>query len=379
MDSKIITIVDAEGAPHPEKIDVGFIAELENETIHQIGKALVGYEDLKRLSARCLFTNSNILVVSVPGLGKTVLIMALGEVIGGSIAVTRQFVSDLMPSDIIGTEKFNEKTGDFDMDYGPLVGDTELIDGVLYSMVHIFGADEINRANPKMQSALLGAMQEKRVMIGKNVIRMPSLFSVLATRNPIENEGTYDLPEAQLDRFAVEKLITYLPRADRKRLAMTPATRLADVHKLAKPATDVATVLAVQKYIHENIFMSEALIDYIIDLTGATRPGSEEFDKYLKSTCPAEAEAVQWGVSERAVQSFQKLAQAGAAANKRMFVKPNDVRLLAEDVLCHRALRTPIAKATGEVTIRQIVKAIVNNVPVNEDDMSLYDPSLGAK
>src|SRR6185437_11515498 len=176
-------------------------------------------------------------------------IMALGEVIGGATAVTKQFVSDLMPSDIIGSQVYNEETGKYDMDFGPLVGDVEILDGVIYSLVHIFGADEINRANPKMQSALLGAMQEKRVSIGKNVIRMPALFSVVATRNPIENEGTYELPEAQLDRFAVEKLITYLPRTDRIKLAKTPATRLADVHKQAKLATDLPTVLAVQKWI----------------------------------------------------------------------------------------------------------------------------------
>ena len=359
MTNKLLSIADI------EKIDVGFISELEQEMVNQLNKAVIGYDAMKRVAVRCLFTNRHMLLVSVPGLGKTVMIMAMGQIVGGATAVTKQFVSDLMPSDIIGSEIFNEEKKGYDFSYGPLLMDvTEPEAGVFHSIVNIFGADEINRANPKMQSALLGAMQEKRVMIGKRLIIMPPLFTLYATRNPIENEGTYDLPEAQLDRFAVEQHLSYLPRADELRLNMNPAMRLSDPYLLAQQATDVPTVLAVQKWLHNNVYIAPALHEYVLNLVRGTRPGSDEFTRYMKED---DAKKIQWGTSPRASQSFLSLAQAAAAADRRDYVLPKDVKPLAPDVLAHRMVRTPQAVAR-KVPLREIITNYANGVEVNDDE-----------
>jgi MoxR-like ATPase len=369
--AKLLIITDPE-----KKIDVGFISELEQEMVHQLDKAVVGYDTMKRLAVRCLLTNRHMLMVSVPGLGKTVTIMAMGQIVAGANAVTKQFVSDLMPSDIIGSQIYNEQTKQYDIDYGPLLMDvTEPEPGQSVSCVNVFGADEINRANPKMQSALLGAMQEKRVMIGKKLILMPKLFTLYATRNPIENEGTYDLPEAQLDRFAVEQHITYLKREDEKRLNQNPAMRLPDPHLLAQQATDLPTVLAVQKWLHENIYVSDALHEYVLDLVRGTRPDSEEFNpdggEFNRFMQPDDAQAVGWGTSPRASQSFLSLAQAAAAADMRTYVLPKDVKPLAVPVLTHRMGLKAQAKAR-KVSVRQVIKRFADNVKVNETDEKLY-------
>ena len=357
------------------QLDVNFVKLLVQRMTHELDKAVIGYPDVKRLVFCCLLTGRHVSFKSVPGLGKTQMALALGEMIVGAEAAYKQFQSDLMPADIIGYEIMNRVTGDMLTRPGPFLGGIEkTADGRLTSRVNIACADEINRANPKTQSGVLSMMQEGWVTIGLDRIYMPKFFFMIATRNPIENEGTYPLPEAQLDRIGAEAVLDYLSFEDEVRLAMTPDLRRKDGHKLAKPATDLDTVLKVQDFLHSKVFISKALTEYAVSLTRATRPGSEQHKRMLEKGAKELGTAVQWGTSPRAyLSAFLTLGQAIAASEGRNYVRPSDIQWLAPYVLTHRLILNPLAPITAGPRIVSELLDPKTGVPVNDKE-ELYRP-----
>ncbi|MFZ1986060.1 MAG: MoxR family ATPase [Desulfatitalea sp.] len=310
---------------------------LVNRIREEIGKVLVGQRALIEGLLIGLFTKGHILIEGVPGLAKTSAVKALADTVQADFKRI-QFTPDLLPADLIGTEVYRPKTGDFVIKKGPLFN-------------NIILADEINRAPSKVQSALLEAMQERQVTIGDTTFKLADPFLVLATQNPIEQEGTYPLPEAQVDRFMLKLLIDYPDKAEEKQIMQRVG--------FEAPA-QVAAVLSPQqietigRLIH-TIYMDDKLRDYIVELVFATRE-----PKALKIDV---AEYIQYGASPRATIFLSLAARAYAFLHGRAYVTPQDVKSIALPVLRHRIIPTYEAEAE-DVTTDQIIGRIFDAVPV---------------
>ncbi|KJS30183.1 MAG: ATPase [Desulfatitalea sp. BRH_c12] len=303
----------------------------------EIGKVLIGQQDLIDGLLIGLFAKGHILIEGVPGLAKTSAVKALAETVRADFKRI-QFTPDLLPADLIGTEIYRPKTGDFIVKKGPLFN-------------NIILADEINRAPSKVQSALLEAMQERQVTIGETTFRLADPFLVLATQNPIEQEGTYPLPEAQVDRFMLKLLIDYPDRAEEKlimqRVGFESPAQVAAV--LAPEQIDTVGALI------NDIYMDDKLRDYIVELVFATRePAKLGLDI---------AEYIQYGASPRATIFLSLAARAHAFLNGRAYVTPQDVKSIAPLVLRHRIIPTYEAEAE-DITPDQIVARLFDAVPV---------------
>jgi len=295
-----------------------------------IAKVIVGKSATVELLLVALLTHGHVLIEDVPGLGKTTLAKALARSLGASFQRI-QFTPDLLPSDITGVSVFNQKSGEFEFRPGPL-------------MANIVLADEINRAGPRTQSALLEAMEERQVTVDAVTRALPNPFLVLATQNPIELEGTFPLPEAQLDRFLVRISLGY-PTADEERDILR---RFRDADPLTD-LTPVATgdeVAALGKEVR-TVHVSEPMERYIVALIRATR----------------EDTALTLGASPRASLALYHASQALAAIRGRAFVTPDDVQALVEPVLAHRLLPSSQSRLRGKA-LAAILQAIVARVPV---------------
>ncbi len=311
--------------------------ELVNRIRSEIAKVLVGQHELIEGLLMGLFTKGHILIEGVPGLAKTSAVKAMADTVRASFKRI-QFTPDLLPADLIGTEVYRPKTGDFVIKKGPLFN-------------HIILADEINRAPSKVQSALLEAMQERQVTIGDQTYALDDPFLVLATQNPIEQEGTYPLPEAQVDRFMLKLLIDYPDKAEEKQIMQrvgfeNPAR--------VEPVLAPEQINTIQVLIN-SIYMDEKLRDYIIDLVFATR----QPDAYGVDA----ADYIQYGASPRATIFLSQAARAYAFLHGRAYVTPQDVKTIAMPVLRHRIIPTYEAEAE-DITTDQIVARIFNSVPV---------------
>jgi len=303
----------------------------------EIGKAIIGQRDLLDGLLIGLFTKGHILIEGVPGLAKTSAVKALADTVKADFKRI-QFTPDLLPADLIGTEVYRPKTGDFTIKRGPLFH-------------NIILADEINRAPSKVQSALLEAMQEKQVTIGDHTFRLDDPFLVLATQNPIEQEGTYPLPEAQVDRFMLKLVISYPDKAEEKqimkRVGFEAPAELAPV--LDRDQLEVVVSLI------KSIYVDEKLRDYIVDIVHATRtPGDYNIDI---------GEYIQYGGSPRATIYLSLAARAYAFLRNRAYVTPQDVKTVAPDVLRHRILLTYEAEAE-DITTEQIIEKVFDGVEV---------------
>ena len=303
----------------------------------EIAKRLVGQEKLVDSLLTGLLTGGHVLIEGVPGLAKTSAVKALASSVHADFKRI-QFTPDLLPADLTGTEIFRPKTMDFVTRKGPLFN-------------HIILADEINRAPSKVQSALLEAMEEKQVTIGEESFALPSPFLVLATQNPLEQEGTYPLPEAQVDRFMLKVLITYPDRA--QELEILKKTSFAPPDPIG-PVMDVAELAAMSALV-EQIFVDEKLKEYIVNLVAATRePAAFGLDM---------ARYIDYGASPRATIFLAKAARVQAFLEGRAYITPQDIKVVGPDVLRHRILLSFEAEA-DEVTPDAIVTALFDAVEV---------------
>tara|TARA_B110000211_G_C14079019_1_gene553576 strand:- start:273 stop:1268 length:996 start_codon:yes stop_codon:yes gene_type:complete len=300
----------------------------------EMQKVIVGQDKMTNALLIGLLSDGHILLEGLPGLAKTLAITTLGKIIKADFNRV-QFTPDLLPADVIGTLIYNQKKEDFVVKKGPVFANFIL-------------ADEINRSPAKVQSALLEAMQEKQVTIGGETYPLPQPFLVLATQNPIEQEGTYSLPEAQIDRFMLKIKLEYPNKKDEQVIM-----RQNLLSKFPEPNQVVTTdkILEARKLVKE-IYMDEKIEQYIVDLIFATREPSSKHEQLIS-----------FGASPRASISLAKAAKAVAFINRRGYVIPEDVRLVAADVLRHRIGLTYEAEAE-EIDSDQIIKDIINNVQV---------------
>jgi len=308
------------------------------QVVAEVGRRIVGQEVMIERLLIGLLTGGHILLEGVPGLAKTLAVRTLAHIVEVSFSRI-QFTPDLLPADLIGTMIYDQKTQEFRVKKGPVFAQIVL-------------ADEINRAPAKVQAALLEAMQEHQVTIGGTSFPLEEPFLVLATQNPIENERTYPLPEAQLDRFMLKVRVGY-PTRDQEKEVLLRRTGLIDAP--VRQLLDPATILALRETIAAT-YLDQKIVDYIVDLVRATRDPSVVGLPNLKPL-------VAFGASPRASIALAQAAKAHAYLRGRGFVIPEDVRALALDVMRHRVLLTFEAEAE-EVDSDQVVTRILDAVPV---------------
>jgi MoxR-like ATPase len=295
-----------------------------------VAQVIVGKESVIELCLVALLCEGHVLLEDVPGIGKTTLAKAIARSVGCSFRRI-QFTPDLLPSDVTGILYFNQKSQDFEFRPGPIMSQVVL-------------ADEINRATPRTQSALLEAMQERQVTVDLETLSLPRPFIVLATQNPIELEGTFPLPEAQVDRFLMRIALGYPSREDENTILLRYERQ--DPLETLEPVIQAKDLLAMQEKV-KTIQVEETVREYIVDVVRATR----------------DHDAVELGVSPRGSLALYRTAQALAGIRGRAFVIPDDVKWLAPSVLTHRIIISPQTRLRGRRP-EEVVSEVVDTVPV---------------
>jgi len=309
------------------------------KVLYEVKKVIVGQDILLERLIVALLARGHVLVEGVPGLAKTMAIKTLAVSIGGQFQRI-QFTPDLVPADLIGTRIYNQKTGEFNTSFGPV-------------FTNLLLADEINRAPAKVQSALLEVMQERQVTIGRETHKVPNPFLVMATQNPIESEGTYPLPEAQVDRFMLKVLVGYPTHTEEFVIVERMTSLLQAVQQVLNPEQ----LITLQKEADE-VYADPALIEYAVQLITATRnPGLVGRGEL--------AHFISYGASPRASINLILAARALAFVRGRSYALPQDVRDLAPDVIRHRLVLSYEALADN-VSPDDLLNQIVNAVPVPE-------------
>jgi MoxR-like ATPase len=290
--------------------------------LEEVGRVVVGQRALLERMVLGLLADGHILLEGLPGLAKTLAVKTLATTIDGDCRRV-QFTPDLLPGDLIGTQVYNQRTAEFSVQRGPI-------------FTNVLLADEINRAPAKVQSALLEAMQERQVTIGGDTQALPDLFLVLATQNPIEQEGTYPLPEAQVDRFMFKVVVHYPARKDERAILdlMTGGEP-----PVVQPVLHPADVLRARRVV-DSVYVDDRIKEYVLDLVTATRAPA---DAGLRDLAPL----VAFGASPRAAIFLVKAAKAHAFLDGRAYVAPDDVKAVGADVLRHRIVPTYRAEAEG--------------------------------
>jgi MoxR-like ATPase len=305
--------------------------------LYEVKKVIVGQDHLLERLVVALLARGHILVEGVPGLAKTMAIKTLAEAIGGEFKRI-QFTPDLVPADLIGTRIYNQKTGEFSTSLGPV-------------FTNLLLADEINRAPAKVQSALLEVMQERQVTIGRETFRVPDPFLVLATQNPIETEGTYPLPEAQVDRFMLKVLVGY-PSATEEFVIVE---RMTGILQAVQKVLTTEQLLELQKQA-DHVFVDPALIEYAVRMVTATRSpkdcGLKDLEQYIL-----------YGASPRASINLILTARALAFVRGRDYVLPQDVLDMALDVMRHRLVLSYVA-LSDNVTSDDLLNKILDCIPI---------------
>jgi len=311
------------------------------QVLQEVGKVVVGQEYMVNRLLIGLFTNGHVLLEGVPGLAKTLTISTLAKVLHLDFSRI-QFTPDLLPADLVGTMIYNQREGKFEVKKGPI-------------FANIILADEINRSPAKVQSALLEAMQEKQVTIGETTFNLDKPFLVLATQNPVDQEGTYSLPEAQVDRFMMKVSVDY-PTKDQELEVMR---RIANMQFdfTVNPVLTKEDIFSVRNQVNQ-VKMSESLERYIIELVFATRrPKEYKLDE--------QAQYIQFGASPRASINLNLAAKAVAYFEGRDYVLPEDIKEVALDVMNHRIILNYEAEADN-VKTTDIIKVILNKIPITK-------------
>ncbi|RPI02673.1 MAG: MoxR family ATPase [Calditrichaeota bacterium] len=313
-------------------------SEFIDKITTEVGKVIVGQKYMIERLLIGLLSDGHILLEGVPGLAKTMAVKTLSATIKTQFQRI-QFTPDLLPADIVGTVIYEQKSGSFSVKKGPIFSNLIL-------------SDEINRSPAKVQSALLEAMQERQVTIGEQTFKLPDPFLVLATQNPIEQEGTYPLPEAQVDRFMLKLSIGY-PNREEELEIMRRMTRLQT--PVAQAVVSPEDILRAKKAVHE-VYIDPKIENYIVDIVFATRKPKEYGLDDL-------SELIAYGASPRASINLSMAARAHAFLRRRGFVTPEDVRSIGLDVLRHRVIVTYEAEAE-EITAEEVVRKIINKIEV---------------
>ncbi len=305
-------------------------ADTIDRIVGNVGRVIIGKDPAVRLALVALFSKGHILVEDVPGVGKTMLARSIAITTGCDFKRV-QFTPDLLPSDVTGASVYNQQIGQFEYRPGPV-------------MAQIVLADEINRATPKTQSALLEAMGEQQVTVDGITHALPSPFMVIATQNPIEYEGTFPLPEAQLDRFFMRISLGY--PEPREEVSIMDGREATDPIDLLQSSTNPSDIIALQQY-SDSIYIDELVKEYIVEISNATRSHPD----------------TTLGVSPRASINLMKGAKAFAMLQNRDYVIPDDVKAIAVPVMAHRVLLSPSARMRG-VNQSAIVAEALEQVPV---------------
>ncbi len=311
------------------------------EVISEVGKVVIGQEHMVNRLLIGLFTQGHVLLEGVPGLAKTLTVNTLADVLHLDFRRI-QFTPDLLPADLIGTMIYNQQKGNFEVKKGPIFSNLIL-------------ADEVNRSPAKVQSALLESMQEKQVTIGETTFKLDKPFLVLATQNPVDQEGTYPLPEAQVDRFMLKVNVEYPSKEDE----LEVMRRMANMQfkNEVKTILSKEDIFAIRNEIN-SVSMSESLEKYIIELVFASRdPKAYGLNN--------EANYIEFGASPRASINLNLAAKANAFFDGRDYVLPEDIKEVAADVMNHRIILNYEAQA-DEVTTRDIIKSILQKVTINQ-------------
>ena len=310
-------------------------AEAVERIVSNVERAVAGKREGVSLAVVALLAGGHVLIEDVPGVGKTLLAKSLARTIGGEFRRI-QFTPDLLPADVTGTNVYNQGEGAFEFWAGPVFANVVL-------------ADEINRASPKTQSALLEAMEEASVTVDGVTRRLPEPFGVIGTQNPVEHEGTYPLPHAELDRFMVKMSLGYPDEEAELDLLRLSADPVADLG----PAVGLDKFMEMRR-LAEEVYASEAVLRYVVSVTGATR----------------EHAAVYLGASPRASRMLLAAAKAYAASRGRSYCIPDDVKALAPHVLAHRIIAAPGGSRNGSGSGAEraagVVREVLSRVPVNE-------------
>ena len=326
------------GVPVSDVTRVERLAEARRAIMQALGQRIVGQHEVIDLLLTCLFAGGHALFVGVPGLAKTLTIKTVSDTLRAHFSRI-QFTPDLLPADIIGTTIYNPHNGEFSAKKGPIFANLVL-------------ADEVNRAPAKVQSALLEAMQERQVTIGDTTYPLPQPFMVMATQNPIEQEGTYPLPEAQLDRFMLMVRVTYpTQEEERQILDRMTATSLPG----AKAVVEPQELLRAREVLNQ-VYLDDKIRDYIVQVVAATR-NPKEFG--LKGI----ADFIEYGASPRASIFLAQAARAHAFLRHRGFVVPDDIKSVGPDILRHRIILTYEAEAE-EITTEDITRKLFEQIEV---------------
>ena len=307
---------------------------------HEVQKGIIGQENTVRKVLLCVIASGNVLLEGVPGLGKSFLVETLSRVVEGTEMHRIQFTPDKLPSDIVGVEAYNEDKG-FYVEKGPIFGNFIL-------------ADEINRAPPKVQSAMLEAMQEHKVSIGDETFALPEPFFTMATQNPVEQGGTYPLPEAQIDRFMFKIYLDYPKKHNEQKIIDMNANILDEGDFGVSAVVDREDVRNIQEF-SKVVTVRDEIKAYIVDLVDASRNPEQYGMEY--------SDYIDWGCTPRASINLALAGRANALYNGRHYVTPEDIREVLVDVFVHRIILNYEGEAQG-LEIEDVIQNIVDRVPV---------------
>ena len=325
----------------------------------EMDKVIIGYADVKRFSIAAMLSDQHVLLEGLPGTAKSLFVEVFMRAISNSQSVRMQMTADVKPMDLVGVKVYNPGKGSFDFEEGPLCGKN----------FPLF--DEINRAPGKTLSAVLSAMQERRVFIAGKEIVLPDPYFVMATQNPLEQEGVYPLPEAAVDRFAMKLIVPYATAKQEDLILQTEALDQRDPQSVVQAVVSVEELVAMRESIKKGVFVSPAARQYIVALVRATRPGLAEHQAVCAKD-PAFASMIEVGSSVRGQLALRGLARVLAAIKGRSYVLPEDVQEVALPVLRHRTVLTFESSAEG-ATSDQAVEKIIKHVPFHKD-ASRYTP-----
>lgn len=320
-------------------------APLMEQVLYEVKKIIVGQDHLLERVLVAILSQGHLLVEGVPGLAKTLTIKTLAEAIHGTFKRI-QFTPDLVPADLVGTRIYNQKTGEFATSLGPV-------------FTNLLLADEINRAPAKVQSALLEVMQERQVTIGGETFKVPEPFLVMATQNPIETEGTYPLPEAQVDRFMMKVLVDYPTEQEE----FVIVERMTGALNQVKPVVDTQQLISLRKEV-EKVYVDPALIEYAVRLATATREPA-------RFGIPEAAKYIMYGTSPRASINLIVTARALAFVRGREYVLPQDILDMAFDVMRHRLVLSYEAMSDG-LTSDTILDRIIKNIALPSQPLQTH-------